>query len=42
MTDANPIARALLRQRLAWWGIDRPLPGSAMVLDFIRALVARD
>ncbi|MGC8878774.1 MAG: alpha/beta hydrolase family protein [Anaerolineae bacterium] len=40
MNDANSIARASLRQRLAWWGIDRELPGSAMVLDFIEAYAA--
>ncbi|MGQ9793825.1 MAG: alpha/beta hydrolase family protein [Anaerolineae bacterium] len=40
MDDENPIARASLRQRLTWWGIDRALPSSAMVLDFTQAYAA--
>ncbi len=41
MNDQNPTARVPLRQHLAWWGVDRKLPGDAMVLDFIQAYAAR-
>ena len=37
----DAIARSPLQRHLAWWGVDRALPGAAMVLDFIQAYAAR-